>query len=43
MVDENFADGEAVKASLWPASEDVTVDVSKTEKMRTDKFYGLQK
>lgn len=43
MVDENFKDKNAVKASLWPASDDVSVDVNKTELMRTDKYYGLNK
>ena len=41
MVDENFATDEAVKASLWPTSEDLTVDTNKTKLMRTDKYYGL--
>ena len=43
MVDENFADADSVKASLWPATDDVSVDTNKTELMRTDKYYGLQK
>lgn len=42
MVDENFGSPEGVKASLWPASDDVTVDVNKTKLMREDKTYGLK-
>ena len=43
MVDENFADAEGVKASLWPASDDVSVNVNKTKLMHEDKTYGLNK
>jgi hypothetical protein len=42
MVDENFATAEGVKASLWPATDDVSVDVHKTKLMREDPTYGLQ-
>jgi hypothetical protein len=43
MVDENFGDDAAVKASLWPASDDVSVNVNKTKLMREDLTYGLNK
>lgn len=43
MTGENFADKEGVKASLWPASDDVSVDVNKAQKMLEDKTYGLNK
>lgn len=43
MVDENFATAASVKSSLWPTSDDVSVDVNKTELIRTDKTYGLNK
>lgn len=43
MVGENFKDANAVKASLWPASDDVSVDVNKAELMRKDPYYGLNK
>lgn len=43
MVDENFGDDAAVKASLWPATDDVSVDINKAKLLRTDKTYGLNK
>ena len=43
MVDENFPDAQGVKASLWPATDDVSVNVNKTKLMREDKNYGLKK
>lgn len=43
MVDENFKDDASVKASLWPASDDVSVDINKANLMRNDKTYGLNK
>lgn len=43
MVDENFADAQGVKASLWPASDDVSVNLDKMKMMHEDKTYGLNK
>lgn len=43
MVDENFGDAAAVKASLWPATPDVSVNVDKAKLMWSDKTYGLNK
>ena len=43
MVDENFATDDKVKASLWPTSDDVSVNTNKTKLIRTDKYYGLNK
>lgn len=43
MAGENFVDAAGVKASLWPASDDVSVDVNKTKLMLNDQTYGLNK
>jgi hypothetical protein len=43
MVDENFGDDASVKASLWPASDETSVNVDKAGFMRNDTTYGLNK
>ena len=39
--ESSFSSGEAVRQSLWPFEDDVSVDQAKCDKIYADPYYGL--